>query len=58
MTIFLQVEMNVMGPYDCIDSKHYIVVFLDLFSNWPEAFVVDSVTPAVVTHLTLNLICR
>ncbi|XP_061175421.1 uncharacterized protein LOC133184383 [Saccostrea echinata] len=52
------VEMNVLGPYDCIDSKHYIIVFLDLFSNWPEAFVVDSVTPAVVTHLTLNLICR
>lgn len=47
-----------MGPYDCIDSKHYIVVLLDLFSNWPEAFVVDSVSPSVVTHLLLNLICR
>lgn len=52
------VELNVMGPYDCIDSKHYIIVFLDLFSNWPEAFVVDSVSPSVVTHLLLNLICR
>ncbi|KAK3090535.1 hypothetical protein FSP39_012537 [Pinctada imbricata] len=52
------VEMNVLGPFTCKESKYYVVLFLDLFSYWPEAFVVDSLSPSTITHLLLKLLCR
>ncbi|XP_069124864.1 uncharacterized protein [Argopecten irradians] len=52
------VEISVLGPYKCQDSSRFVVVFMDVFSGWPEAHILDRVTPADVTHLAIKWICR
>ncbi|XP_060076664.1 uncharacterized protein LOC132556298 [Ylistrum balloti] len=52
------VELSVLGPHKCQNGSRYVVVFMDVYSGWPEAYVVDKVTPADITHLVINWICR
>ncbi|OWF55912.1 Gypsy retrotransposon integrase-like protein 1 [Mizuhopecten yessoensis] len=52
------VELSVLGPYKCQKSSRYVVVFLDVFSSWPEAYLLDTVTPADITHLVMKWVCR
>ena len=55
---YVQVELCVFGPYDHWGKKKYVLVFLDLYSMWPEVMVVDTLSPTTVTMGLLNLVCR
>ena len=55
---YVQVEVCVFGPYDHWGKKKYVLVFLDLYSMWPEVMVVDTLSPTIVTMSLLNLVCR
>ncbi|XP_033754090.1 uncharacterized protein LOC117337267 [Pecten maximus] len=52
------VELSVFGPHKCQGSNQYVVVFMDVFSGWPEAYILHKVTPADITHLVMKWICR
>ncbi|CAC5373227.1 unnamed protein product [Mytilus coruscus] len=52
------VEVKILGPYLCNGRKKHVMVFMDVFSLWPEAAIVETMSSTVVTHVLINLICR
>ncbi|XP_063445112.1 uncharacterized protein LOC134725324 isoform X2 [Mytilus trossulus] len=52
------VEVKMLGPYLCNGRKKHVMVFMDVFSLWPEAAIVETMSSTVVTHVLINLICR
>jgi hypothetical protein len=56
--IFWQVEVKLIGPFVCNGRMKHVMVFMDVFSLWPEAAIVESMSSTVVTHVIINLICR
>ncbi|KAJ8317916.1 hypothetical protein KUTeg_003007, partial [Tegillarca granosa] len=52
------VEMCIYGPFISNGNDHYVIVFMDAYSYWPEAFVSDTVSSSVITQLILCLVSR
>ncbi|XP_071129820.1 uncharacterized protein [Mytilus edulis] len=52
------VELCIFGPYECQGRQKYVIIFLDLYSMWPEVTIVDTISPAIITMGLLDLICR
>ncbi|KAL5018563.1 hypothetical protein ScPMuIL_004285 [Solemya velum] len=54
-----KVEVQVLGPFYVMPKKElYVIMFVDVFSLWPEAMVTDYVSASVVTQYLLTLIAR
>ena len=56
--ILWQVEVKLIGPFVCNGRMKHVMVFMDVFSLWPEAAIVETMSSTVVTHVIINLICR
>ena len=52
--------VDVMGPLPVSDNGNkYVVVFVDYYTKWPEAFAVPDVTSDVIASLLVKeIICR
>ncbi|KAL3875891.1 hypothetical protein ACJMK2_033798 [Sinanodonta woodiana] len=53
-----KVELMLLGPFVKGKSRRYIVIFIDGFSLWTEAFVLEAISPSSVAHCIINLVCR
>ncbi|XP_052069312.1 uncharacterized protein LOC127708477 [Mytilus californianus] len=52
------VELSVLGPYEFQGRQKYLMIFLELYSLWPEVTIVDTISPAIITMGLLDLLCR
>ncbi|XP_076073968.1 uncharacterized protein LOC143045393 [Mytilus galloprovincialis] len=52
------VELCVLGPYGCQGRQKYVMIFLDLYSMWPEVAIIDTISPDIITMGLLDLVCR
>ncbi|KAK3575829.1 hypothetical protein CHS0354_015581 [Potamilus streckersoni] len=53
-----KVELMLLGPFVKGKSRRHIVIFLDGFSLWTEAFVLEVISPSSIAHCIINLVCR
>ena len=56
--LFLQVEIQVFGPFTAGRKHVYVAVALDCYSQFPEAMVMENISAATLTTFVVNLICR
>lgn len=55
----VQVEMGILGPFTMKGgAKGYVILAVDLYSQWTEADVLMKVSVPGVMHFLLKLICR
>ena len=52
---FAKLSLDLSGPYPkSLSGNRYIIVFVDWYSGWLEAFAVPDKTAETIAHLIIN----